>query len=528
MKLVPDTSVIIDGRITAKVKSGEFERAEIIIPEAVISELEAQANQGREIGFNGLEELKKLNEMAKDKKISLKYVGKRPTLEQIKLASGGEIDSIIRSVAIQQDAVFVTSDIVQSEVARAKGLEVIYLYPEIEELKSLSIDSYFTKDTMSVHLKEKVPPMAKRGTVGKMQLVKIRKKPCIEKELHDMAHEIIERAKRDPEGFIEFDRKGATVVQLGLMRIAIARPPFSDGIEITAVRPIAKVSLDSYKLSEELKARLSEKQRGVLIAGSPGAGKSTFAASVAEFLQKEGYVVKTMESPRDLQVSDAITQYSPLGGSMASTANILLLVRPDYTIYDELRKTSDFQVFADMRLAGVGMVGVVHANRAIDALQRLIGRIELGVIPQVVDTIVFIDKGEVSLVYNIKFTVKVPSGMIEQDLSRPVIDVINFETRQPEYEVYTYGEQVVVMPVSDAGKPIHALKRSVWKLAEKEVQKEISRHVRGPVDVEMMSDSKAVVYLDQRDIPKVLGKGGKRISSIERTLGIGIDVRHRP
>jgi ATPase len=44
----------------------------------------------------------------------------------------------------------------------------------------------------------------------------------------------------------------------------------------------------------------------------------------------------------------------------------------------------------------------------------------------------------------------------------------------------------------------------------------------------MMSDSKAVVYLDQRDIPKVLGKGGKRISSIERTLGIGIDVRHRP
>ncbi len=182
MKLVPDTSVIIDGRITAKIESGEFEGAEIIIPEAVISELEAQANQGCEIGFNGLEELKKLNEMAKKKKISLKYVGERPTLEQIKLASGGEIDSIIRSVAAGHDAVFVTSDIVQSEVARAKGLEVVYLYPEMEKLGPLRISSYFTDDTMSIHLKEGAYPMAKRGTVGKMQLVKIRKKPCTEKE----------------------------------------------------------------------------------------------------------------------------------------------------------------------------------------------------------------------------------------------------------------------------------------------------------------------------------------------------------
>ncbi len=89
MKLVPDTSVIIDGRITAKIESGEFEGAEVIIPEAVVSELEAQANQGKDIGFNGLQELKKLNELAKKKKIILKYVGERPTLEQIKLASGG-------------------------------------------------------------------------------------------------------------------------------------------------------------------------------------------------------------------------------------------------------------------------------------------------------------------------------------------------------------------------------------------------------------------------------------------------------
>ncbi len=284
------------------------------------------------------------------------------------------------------------------------------------------------------------------------------------------------------------------------------------------MRPIAKVGLDDYRLSDELKAKLIEKHRGVLIAGPPGAGKSTFAASMAEFLQTHEHIVKTMESPRDLPVSDEITQYAPLDGNMANTANILLLVRPDYTIYDEMRKTSDFEVFTDMRLAGVGMVGVVHSAGAIDAIQRLIGRVELGIIPQIVDMIVFIDKGVVSKVYEIKFTVKVPAGMLEEDLARPVIEVLDFETEEVEYEIYTYGDQVVVMPVEAQVKP-------AWRLAEKEVYREIGKYVRGHVDVSMGSDSGVIVYLEQRDIPRVIGRGGKIIDKIERELGINIDVR---
>ena len=51
-----------------------------------------------------------------------------------------------------------------------------------------------------------------------------------------------------------------------------------------------------------------------------------------------------MESPRDLQVGPEITQYTKLKGSFANTADMLLLVRPDYTIFDEVRKTEDFLV----------------------------------------------------------------------------------------------------------------------------------------------------------------------------------------
>ncbi|NYT00750.1 MAG: Flp pilus assembly complex ATPase component, partial [Methanocellales archaeon] len=499
---------------------GELEGAQILIPEAVITELEAQANKGRDIGFSGLDELKKLNEMAKEGKITLEYTGEIPTLEQIRLASRGAIDAIIRTVAVQNKAIFITSDIVQSEVARAKGLEVTYLYPEKEVFGPLSIQKFFTDDTMFVLLKARVRPMAKRGTVGRMRLVKIRDQPCTEKELREISHEILERAKSDPDGFIEFEKRGVTIVQLGSMRIAIASPPFSDGMEITAVRPIAKVTLDEYRFCKELKARLVERQRGILVAGSPGTGKSTFAACVAEFLQKSGHVVKTMESPRDLQISDEITQYAPLENDMAATADILLLVRPDYTIYDELRKTSDFRVFADMRLAGVGMVGVVHSNRAIDAVQRLIGRVELGIIPQIVDTVVFIDMGEISKVYDLMFKVKVPNGMVEEDLARPIIDVVDFESGRTEYEIYSYGDQVVVMPVDTISKP-------AWSLAEKEIYKVISKYARGHVDVLMISDGKAIVYLDEQDIPRIIGKGGKNIDRIEGILGISIDVCER-
>jgi ATPase len=517
--LVPDTSVVIDGRISARIKAGELGGRRIVVPEAVVAELEAQANHGRDIGLRGLEELRRLSELAKTGKIELEYVGIRPNLDQIKLAGGGEIDAMIRDVALELGASFLTSDNVQSRVAEAMGLDVEYVRPQREAIKPLSLEKYFTEDTLSVHLKESAVPMAKRGKVGDFSLVRLSERPLSERELRDLSREIYERAKADPEGYIEMEKMGASIIQLGPMRIAIAKPPFSDGLEITAVRPVAKVSFDSYRHNTELKERLKESQRGILIAGPPGSGKSTFAAGVAEYLLKCNYVVKTLESPRDLQVPAEITQYGPLEGSMEASADILLLVRPDYTIYDEVRKTRDFRVFADMRLAGVGMIGVVHANKPIDALQRLLGRVDLGMIPQVVDTVVFIEKGEVTKVLDVEFVVKVPSGMVEADLARPVIVVKDFETGIPEYEMYTYGEEIVVMPGSTEGT------KPSWKLASREIEKEISHHVRGPFQVEMLTDSSAVIRVPQDEAAKVIGKAGKNIDQIEKTLGMHIDVR---
>lgn len=81
-------------------------------------------------------------------------------------------------------------------------------------------------------------------------------------------------------------------------------------------------------------------------------------------------------------------------------------VRPDYSVFDEVRKTRDFQIFSDLRLAGVGMVGVVHASDAIDAIQRFISRLDIGIIPHVIDTVIFVKDGEVKKVLDLSFDSK--------------------------------------------------------------------------------------------------------------------------
>ncbi|MFP4038794.1 MAG: PINc/VapC family ATPase [Candidatus Nanohaloarchaea archaeon] len=517
MKIVPDTSAIIDGRLTEEIEEGL--QAEIIIPEFVVDEVENQANKGLEIGFTGIEEIRRLTEEASEaENISVEFTGRKPSMEEIELASSGRIDALIRDVAEEIDATLYTADIVQSKIAEAKGIEVMLIEKEREE--ELEIEAFFDDETMSVHLKQGARPKAKKGVPGEFKLEEIGDEVLEKEEIEDLIHNVIDVAENSEEGLIEMEGNGATVVQYKRYRIAMTRPPFSSSAEITAVRPVAKVGLEDYDLSEKLVERLDEKAEGILIAGAPGHGKSTFAQALAEHYEQKDQVVKTMEKPRDLDVGPEITQYTSLDDSMENTGDFLLLVRPDYTVFDEVRRTSDFEVFSDMRMAGVGMIGIVHASEAVDAVQRLIGRVELGMIPQVCDTVVFIENAEVAEVYELEMVVKVPEGMVEEDLARPVIQIRRFEDSRPVYEVYTYGEETVVIPVEGGNE----------SGAEKLAKQQIEHFLQGRVDnpkIEFVSNNHIKLFVDEDEISQVIGKGGENIDELERDLGLNITVEPR-
>lgn len=303
------------------------------------------------------------------------------------------------------------------------------------------------ENTMSLHLRENIRPLVKHGRPGDWSLDPVSEDLLSRDELEELTREILLLAEEEDNSFVEDDQELVQVIQLKNYRIVITIPPFSDAFEITVVRPTIQRTIRDYRLNPRLLERLEDRAEGILIAGAPGHGKSTFAAAIANLYADKEKIVKTIEKPRDLQLDDRITQFTTLPEDVEKLGDVLLLMRPDYIIFDEIRKNLDFTVYTDLRLAGVGLVGVIHATKPIDAIQRFVTRIELGMIPSVIDTVIFIHEGEIDTVLSLKMTVKTPSGFRDDGLARPVIEVSDFENKTRLYELFSFGEQIVIIPI---------------------------------------------------------------------------------
>ncbi|MCH9658036.1 PINc/VapC family ATPase [archaeon] len=516
-KIVADTSVIINGKLISRIESGSIRNYDIIIPQYVFDELQSQASKKREEGFIGLEMIGNLKSLSGSYGLKVIVDGSHPSSDDVKLAGSGRIDSLIVDMARQNDAILYTSDRVQHLVAQAEGVDAVFLKSEIKK-ESLEFLKFFDSETMSIHLKENRCPLAKKGKPGAFNLTRIADDVLTLDYLELISSQILEIANTFDSTTLEISKNGAYVVQHDDYRIAITYPPFSESFEITIVHPIVSLSLDDYGISEKLMERFSDSAEGIVISGAPGSGKSTLASGLANFYNDQEKIVKTFESPRDLQVESGVTQYGKLDGSFDNAADILLLVRPDYTIFDEVRRREDFGTFADLRLTGVGMVGVVHASSPLDAIQRFIGKIELGIIPNVLDTVVFVKDGAIQKVYDLELKVKVPTGMTESDLARPVIEIRDFEDDVLEHEIYTFGEENVIVPV---GKTVDRV--GIEKLAEDKIKETFKRYDPG-VEVEILSDNRVKVLVEERFIASIIGRGGSNISELEKFLKVHIDV----
>lgn len=384
------------------------------------------------------------------------------------------------------------------------------------------LEDLLMEDVHTVFIKADCPPRVKRGSIGQLRLVDVEgaddgKWDTLRMEsLQEELVGLVDEHRHRSDCFLEIDRKGCQVIQLGDLRISCAWPPFADAREITIVRPVAKLSLGDYELDQRLIDRLADHHRGVFICGRPGSGKTTLAQAIAEYLDTDvGAMVKTMEAPRDLQLADRITQYAPLEGDLEKTAEIIFLVRPDFVIFDEVRRARDFEIFADVRLAGVGLLGVTHANSALEAIQRLIGKVELGLVSQVLDTIIHVEAGQIEQVMELRMTVKPPTGM-QEELARPVIEVVEFPSGKITHEMFAFGSEIAVVPVE--GRKQGALS-PMKTLARDQLVHIIQQWVGVQCQVQFKGESSATIYAPQNMISTLIGKGGENVRQLQDELG---------
>ncbi|MEE9511534.1 MAG: PIN domain-containing protein, partial [Nitrosopumilaceae archaeon] len=209
-KIVLDTSVIINGNITRKIESGILKDIEIIIPAAVIDELQSQASQKRDQGFVGLEEVKKLQKLSKNFGLTIKFDGKRPTADDVRLSSRGRIDALIKDIAKENNAVLYTSDKVQALVSEAEGIEISFQESDFKQ-QDLEFLRFFDSETMSIHLKEGLKPKGKKGRPGSFNLVELEDKVLTREYLHEITAQILDVAKMNNVSNIEISKPGALV-----------------------------------------------------------------------------------------------------------------------------------------------------------------------------------------------------------------------------------------------------------------------------------------------------------------------------
>ncbi|MEM4626982.1 MAG: hypothetical protein QXX37_01695 [Ignisphaera sp.] len=285
---IPGTSVIIERTLSKLIEKGVV-RGRILIPREFIYFFESMARNGSAVGLLGLEELSAIRgAISEEMGISIEVIdsGYRLPLQ----LDQKFLDSLVVDIAKRTGAKVLTHDKIQ--YITCKTLNVDAMLIEYSDRGLLWFEKYFDSETLSLHIKEGAPIMAKKGKPGEWRLAIIDENPVKRNDVELLIEEIVRRA-RSGDGFIETEKQGLMLIQLGDYRIVVVSPPINTVYELTITRPIVRLRLEDYNLPEKLIRRLDEKAEGILIAGAPGMGKTTFAQALAEYYSRKGKIVKT-------------------------------------------------------------------------------------------------------------------------------------------------------------------------------------------------------------------------------------------
>jgi ATPase len=143
----------------------------------------------------------------------------------------------------------------------------------------------------------------------------------------------------------------------------------------------------------------------------------------------------------------------------------------------------------------------------------LIGKVELGLVSQVLDTVLHVEAGKIQQVLELRMTVKPPSGM-QEELARPVIEVVEFPSGNVTHEMFAFGSELAVVPVTERNQ-----QRPVQQLAQKQLVHTIRQWAGVNVRVRFTSDASATVYAPKNMISTLVGRGGDNVRALQDQLG---------
>jgi len=511
-KAVLDTSIVINGRFSKMLENGEIGECEIIIPAAVIDELQAQASKGRDVGFKGLEEVKRIREIAESKGLTVKFVGERPSLEDIKLARSGRIDALIRDVAKSEKGTLYTSDYVQALVAEAEGISVKYVEAYVRREK-FKFEDYLTPETILLEFASGSYPMAKIVDGEEVKLIKIKDEPLSEEEMNELIEEIIGECRLSDECSIKILKTGAMILQLRDYRIAIAKPPFSDKLELIIRRLSFKPRFEVKPLSI-LMERIWNKSAGILVIGAPESGVLELAKILMNTYREKGGMVKVVEYGKMLGEVGDLTCYGLLEGDIEKTAEFLIQIKPDCVFLNDMSSSKDFKSFIKLRLAGITVIGIIYADDPLQVLKRFVSKLDLDLLTKTLNFLILaIDK--ILRIYELNMTIRAPTGRDPTHI-KPLVEIRNLPKGDVEYEIYSDGGKLIV--------EVEKLKERIKYLRER--AEPLIKQIKSfdpDASIEFVSLDKVVFTINGDLIPKL---SNLRRDFVEAT-GVMLEFRAR-
>ena len=112
-------------------------------------------------------------------------------------------------------------------------------------------------------------------------------------------------------------------------------------------------------------------------------------------------------------------------------------------------------------------------------------------------------------------TVKAPTGM-QEELARPVIEVVEFPSGKITHEMFAFGSEIAVVPVTSASRGQLSPMRA---LAKEQIVQTIQQWVGVQCEVQFTSETSAKVYAPQNMISTLVGRGGENVNQLQDELG---------